>query len=344
MTASADAPPGSAMAREAASCGEAAARLLPRSAAIHALARRVDTGNARLAVICGRGSSGHAGVHLRYLIETRLGLPVSMTAPSVITALQRPLKLEGALFIVISQSGASPDLIAAARMARAAGAQTIALVNAEGSPLADAAEHVLPLLAGAERAVAATKSVTSSMLAGALLVAALAADAGLMAALERLPARLDAAHACDWSGLAPSLANAPSVCVTGRGFGLAPAREIALKLTEVLRIPALGHSAAELLHGPRAALSSRTPVLAIRLADRTGQDVDGLVTRLRSEGVPVSAVGGPSGDLPWIGDDDPVTDAIAMLVPAYRLIEAAARAKGFDPDHPPHLSKVTRTL
>jgi glucosamine--fructose-6-phosphate aminotransferase (isomerizing) len=344
MTGTPAAPVTSAMAREAATCGEAAARLLASRPAIHALAGRLDTGRARVAVICGRGSSGHAGVHLRYLIETRLGLPVSMTAPSVITALQRPLKLDGALFIVISQSGASPDLIAATRMARAEGAQTVAMVNAEGSPLADAADHVLPLLAGAERAVAATKSVTSSMMAGALLVAGLSGDAGLMAALERLPARLDLAHACDWTALAPALAKAPSACITGRAFGLAPAREIALKLTEMLRIPALGYSAAELLHGPRAALSSQTPVLAIRLYDRTGMDVDNLVTRLRGEGVPVFVCGGRSGDLPWIGDDDPVTDAIAMLAPAYRLIEAAARARGFDPDHPPHLSKVTRTL
>ncbi|MCX7340478.1 MAG: SIS domain-containing protein [Hyphomicrobiales bacterium] len=193
MTGTPAAPLSSAMAREAATCGEAAARLLASRPAIHALAGRLDTGRTRLAVICGHGSSGHAGVHLRYMIETRLGLPGSMAAPSVITALQRPLKLDGALFIVICQSGASPDLIAATRMARAEGAQTVAMVNAEGSPLADAADHVLPLLAGAERAVAATKSVTSSMMAGALLVTELAADMDLLAALERLPARLDAA-------------------------------------------------------------------------------------------------------------------------------------------------------
>lgn len=109
-------------------------------------------------------------------------------------------------------------------------------------------------------------------------------------------------------------------------------------------MPALGYSAAKLLHGPRAALSSQTPVLAIRLEDQTGMDVDGLVTRLRSEGVPVSVCGGPFGDLPWIGDDDPVTDAIPLLVPAYRMIDVAAQARGFDPDRPPHLSKVTWTL
>lgn len=338
------APSASAMIREAGSCGAAAARLLNARGAISALARTIDLARAPVAVICGRGSSGHAGVHLRYLIETRLGLPVSMTAPSVVTALNRPLKLEGALFIVISQSGASPDLIATTRMARAAGAQTLALINAEGSALADSAEHVLELLAGPEVAVAATKSVTSSMVAGTLLVATLAADTRLLAALERLPARLDSAYGCDWSKLVPVLAGAPSACITGRGYGLGPAREIALKLAEMLRIPALGYSAAELLHGPRAALSTETPVLGLRLCDQTGPDVDRLATKLRGEGIAITTCGGPAGDLPWIGDDDPVTDAIAMLVPAYRLIEAAARAKGYDPDHPPHLSKVTRTL
>lgn len=332
------------MARETAESADAVRRLLARGDAIADIACALDISRAPLAVVCGRGSSGHAGVYLRYLIETRLGLPVSATAPSVTTALHRPLKLDGALFIVISQSGASPDLVAATQAARDGGAWIVAIVNNENSAVARAAHHVLPMLAGEEQSVAATKSVIASMAAGALLVASLADDQDLGAALRRLPDRLDAAIELDWRKELGRLAQASCAFVAGRGFGLGPAREIALKLAETLRIPALGYSAAELLHGPRAAVSAATPVLALRLNDKTAAAVDTLVGNLRAEGIAVAACGGPDGNLPWIGDDAPAIDAIAMLAPAYRMIEAAARAKGFDPDRPPHLSKVTRTL
>ncbi len=332
------------MAREIAQSAETAARILDQRSRIADVARQLDLAQARVAVVCGRGSSGHAGVHLRYLIETRLGLPVSATAPSVTTALQRPLRMDGALFVVISQSGASPDLVAATRAARTAGAQTVALVNMEASPVALEAEHVIPLLAGPERSVAATKSVIASLILGAELVAALAGDAVLQQALARLPQRLDDALALNWSRFGTLFAAAPCAFVAARGFGLGPAREIALKCAETLRLPTLAYSAAELRHGPRAALTAATPVLALRLADETSAAVDDLARHLAGSGVPVALAGGPDGDLPWIGDGHPVTDAIAMLAPAYRAIEAAARGRGFDPDHPPHLSKVTRTL
>lgn len=332
------------MARETGESADAVRRVLADRGAIAGIVRAIDIGRTPLAVICGRGSSGHAGVYLRYLIETRLGLAVSATAPSVTTALRRPLKLEGALFIVISQSGASPDLVAATEAARRGGARIVAIVNQPDSAVARAAHHVLPMQAGEERSVAATKSVIASMAAGAALVAAIAGDRDLDAALQRLPGRLEAALELDWTSELVRLSEASCAFVAGRGFGLGPAREIALKLAETLRMPALGYSAAELLHGPRAAVSAATPVLALRLADDTAAAVDSLVENLRADGIPVAACGGPQCDLPWIGDDIPATDAIAMLAPAYRLIEATARARGFDPDRPPHLSKVTKTL
>jgi glucosamine--fructose-6-phosphate aminotransferase (isomerizing) len=334
----------SAMASETAEAPAVVQRLLASRGAIQAAARVVRGDAPLFAVVCGRGSSGHVGVLLRYLIETRLGLAVSTTAPSVITALHGTLQLQHAMFVVISQSGGSPDLVAATRAARAAGARTIAIVNVADSPVARAAELVIALNCGIERSVAATKSVISSMAACAELVAALADDQALRTALDQLPARLAAAHALDWRALAPDLARAPACFVTARGFGLGTAREIALKLAETLRLPSLAYSAAELLHGPRASVSSATPVLALRQSDATATAVNTLVTSLRAAAVPVHDCGGPHGSLPWIGDAHPVTDAIAMLMPAYRMIEAAARAAGFDPDHPPHLRKVTETL
>lgn len=334
----------SAMARETCESADVVARILRNREAIADVAKRLDIGTAPLGVLCGRGSSGHAGVFLRYLIETRLHLPVSASAPSVITAFRKPLTLRNALFIVISQSGRSPDLVAATKSARESGARTIAIVNAVGSPVADAAEFVVPIEAGLEHSVAATKTVIGSMAAGAELVAELADDVALRSALDRLPERLHRATILDWSELSSDLAEASAVFVASRGLGLSSAREVALKLGEILRLPALGFSAAELQHGPRAALSAKTPVIMMRLMDETAATVDRLARELRENKIALHLCGGPHSTLPWLGDDDPAGDAITMLVPAYRMIERTARAWGFDPDRPPQLSKVTETF
>ena len=338
------AEPVSSMAQEICESADVVARIVRNREAVAHVARRLDIASAPLGVLCGRGSSGHVGVFLRYLIETRLHLPVSASAPSVITAFRKPLTLRNALFIVISQSGRSPDLVAATRSARDSGARTVAIVNAAESPVADAAEFVIPIEAGAEHSVAATKTVIGSMAAGAGLIAELAGDAALSSALDRLPERLRRALTLDWSAVAGDLAAASAVFVASRGLGLGSAREIALKLAEILRLPALGFSAAELQHGPRAALSSRTPVILMRLMDETAATLDALAHELAESGIALHLCGGPRGTLPWLGDDDPATDAITMLVPAYRMIERAARAWGFDPDRPPQLSKVTETF
>jgi glucosamine--fructose-6-phosphate aminotransferase (isomerizing) len=334
----------SAMASEIGESADVVARIFGNRRATRDIAQRVGIGSAPLCVMCGRGSSGHAGVFLRYLIETRLRLPVSASAPSVITAFRTPLMLRHALFIVISQSGRSPDLVAATRSARDAGARTIAIVNAASSPVADAAEFVIPIEAGEEHSVPATKTVIGSMAAGAGLVAELAQDQALRSALDRLPERLQSALALDWSGIADDLNTASAVFVAARGLGLGSAREIALKLSEILRLPAIGLSAAELQHGPRAALSSRTPVVMMRLMDETADAVDALAEELREQQIALHLCGGPHGSLPWLAEDDPGTDPITMLVPAYRMIEQTARAWGFDPDRPPRLRKITETF
>lgn len=334
----------SALAAETREAGAVVARLLAAPERIAPLAAAIAARGPRLAAICGRGSSGHAGVHLRYLIEARLGIPVTMTAPSVVTALGRPLDLAGALFVVVSQSGRSPDLVAATRAARSAGALTVAIVNDAASPAAEAAEWVLPIGAGPERSVAATKSVIGAMALGALLVARVAEDAALAAALERLPDRLERACGLDWSEAGAALQGAAAAFVTGRGYGSATAREIALKAMEVLRLPVLAYSAAELPHGPRAAIGPRTPVLALRVADETAAAVDAVLADLAAAGLAPLHAGGDASRLPWIGDDHPATDAIALLAPAYGMIARTARAMGYDPDSPPHLKKVTETL
>ena len=337
-------PVSSAMAKEIGESPDVVSRIVRNRRTIADVAKRLDVGSVPIAVLCGRGSSGHAGVFLRYLIETRLHVPVSASAPSVITAFRKPLSLRNALFIVISQSGRSPDLVAATRSARESGAHTIAIVNEVHSPVADAAEFLIPIEAGPEQSVAATKTVIGSMAAGAALVAELTGDAALGSALDRLPERLERALTLDWSAVAADLAQATAVFIASRGLGLGSAREIALKLAEILRLPALGFSAAELMHGPRAALSSRTPVIMMRLMDETAVTIDQLAGELRQSRIAAHLCGGPRGTLPWLSDDDPAMDAITMLLPAYRMIEHTARAWGFDPDRPPQLSKITETF
>lgn len=333
-----------AMAREIAEIPQAAARRLARLDAMPAIAERIRRAAPRIVIMCGRGSSGHVGVYLRYLFEARLGLVVSAAAPSIVTAYRRQPDMRDALFVVISQSGRSPDVVMATQYARRSGALTLAIVNDQASPAAAVADLVLPIGAGQESAVAASKTVVLSMLAGAQLVAMLGGDEGLRESLDRLPDRLAKALACDWSAWSDSLAGAPAAFVVARGYAFAAAREIALKLIETLRLPALGYSAAELRHGPRAAIAPATPVLLLRQDDEAAATVDDLAADLRSAGETVFCAGGPAGTLPWIGDDDPICDAMALLMPAYAAIEAAARRRGFDPDNPVHLSKVTRTF
>lgn len=333
-----------AMAREIAEIPAGAARLIQRRNEIQSLADQIRARQPRVVAVCGRGSSGHVGVYLRYLFETRLRLLVSSAAPSVVTAYRRPPDMANALFVLISQSGRSPDLVMATEGARWAGALTLAVVNDVTSPAAAAADFVLPIEAGPEKAVAATKTVALSMLAVALLAAALTRDADLEEALGRLPDRLQETLACDWSSWGERTGNARAAFVAARGYGLGTAREISLKITETLQVPALGFSAAELRHGPRAAIKPETPVLVLRQNDECAPAIDELVQDLRDAGETVFVAGGPQSTLPWIGDDHPLTDPITMLVPAYRAIEAAARRRGLDPDRPEHLTKVTRTL
>ncbi|MBV9331847.1 MAG: SIS domain-containing protein [Alphaproteobacteria bacterium] len=332
------------MAREIADIPGAATRLLERGDALASIAARIERFQPRRLMFCGRGSSSHIGVYLRYLAEVRLGIAASAAAPSVLTAYGARPEMRDLLFVVISQSGQSTDLVAMSQAAREGGALTLAIVNAEGSPVAQACELVAGIGAGPEVAVAATKTVVLSMIAGALLFSRWAHDAALAAALYRLPLRLAAAHACEWAAWSKALEGASAAFVAGRGYSQGPVKEVGLKLLETLRMPALAFSAAELRHGPRAAIGSATPVLVLRQHDATAPMVDVLARDLLATGENVFVAGGPMGTLPWIADDDPVCDPVAMLVPAYRAIEAAARAKGFDPDNPPHLSKITRTL
>jgi glucosamine--fructose-6-phosphate aminotransferase (isomerizing) len=333
-----------AMAREIREIPEIADRLLTEHDLVAAVVNRIRQADPRVVVISGRGSSGNAGTFLRYLFEARAGLLVSTSAPSVMTTYGQSIDMRNAIFIVISQSGRSPDLVTGAQSARQNGALTIAIVNDLTSPVALACELTLPIGAGLERSVAATKSVVLSMIIGVQLVASLTSNDTLTEKVKRLPQRFRDALTCDWSAWSSSCAAARAAFVIGRGFGLGPAREIALKITETVRLPTLSYSAAEVRHGPLACASAETPLLVLRQNDESSAMVDALIADLRVRKLNVFSVGDPSGTLPWIGNDDPICDAITMLLPAYAAVERAARDCGFDPDNPPNLTKITETL
>ena len=176
------------------------------------------------------------------------------------------------------------------------------------------------------------------------LIAALTSDHALRENIKQLPQRFSQALTCDWSAWSDSLASARAAFVIARGYGLGSAREIALKVAETMRLPASGYSAAEVRHGPLAAAGAQTPLLVLRQNDGSSGMVDALIADLRARKLNVFSAGDPRGTLPWIGHDDPICDAIAMVLPAYAAIEQAARDHGFDPDHPPYLSKITETL
>ena len=250
-----------------------------------------------------------------------------------------------ALFVVISQSGRSPDLVTATEVARKSGALTLAIVNDEHSPAAAASELVLPIGAGAEHAVAATKTVVLSMIAGARLVAALARDDDLNDGLRHLPRGLSGALGCDWSAWADSAARCGGgVCRRPRIRARLRPRDRA----EGLRNPA---GAGPWLQRGRAAarparLGHAGDARAGAAAERRGRRRRSTISSAtcKAAGEQCLSPAARRSTLPWIGDGHPVCDPVAMLVPAYRAIEAAARRRGFDPDNPPYLSKVTRTL
>ena len=333
-----------AMAREIQEIPLTTERLLAEHDLVATVAERIRKADPRVVVISGRGSSGNVGTFLRYLFETRAGLLVSTSAPSVVTTYRQSIDMRDAVFIVISQSGRSPDLVVGARSARKSGALTIAIVNDVTSPVALACELILPVGAGLEHAVAATKSVVLSMVMSGRLIASLTSDHALSEKIKQLPQRFSQALACDWSAWSGSFAAARAAFVIGRGFGLGPAREIALKVAETMRLPTLSYSAAEVRHGPLASASAETPLLVLRQTDGSSEMVDALIADLRIRNLNVFSVGDPSGTLPWIGNDDPICDAITMLLPAYAAMGQAARDRGFDPDNPPNLSKITETL
>ena len=299
----------------------------------------------RAVVTCARGSSDHAATFAKYLIETRTGILTASAAPSVSSVYGVQQDLGECLFLAISQSGKSPDLVAAAKAAKSAGALVVALVNSDDTPLAETADHVLPLCAGPEQSVAATKSYIASLAGIIHLLGAWTEDTELLAALSAAPDALDRAWRLDWDAALPVLSGGRSLYVIGRGMGLGIAQEAALKCKETCGLHAEAFSSAEVRHGPQALLQAGFPALIFSQDDESRDDLETLAADLVERGVTVMLAGNPvAGTIPLATvETHPAIQPLLIVQRFYRLANALSIARGFDPDRPPHLRKITET-
>ncbi|MCQ1851714.1 SIS domain-containing protein [Neorhizobium galegae] len=327
---------------------EAAARLLDGSAAeLAAAGRALREKDPAFLITIARGSSDHAATFIKYAVELTAGRPVASLGPSLASIYGAELKLDGGAAIAISQSGKSPDIVAMAEAATRAGAVTIALTNTLPSPIASASAYAININAGPELAVAATKSFVNSIVAGLALLSEWVGDEALKTAIRDLPGHFEKAVKLDWSDLANELGDAESLYMLGRGPALAIASEAALKFKETSNMHAEAYSAAEVLHGPVALVEKRFPVVTFAARDAAEASAIEIADSLAAKGALAFATSDKVKDarrLPFVATGHPITDALTLILPFYGFVEAWSRAKGFNPDAPVALKKVTETL
>jgi glutamine---fructose-6-phosphate transaminase (isomerizing) len=310
------------------------------------LLRRIRHQPPSFVFTCARGSSGHSAMFGKHVVERYLGIPVGAFAPNLATIYKQRLKLKDQLFLTVSQSGRSDDLIESSTMAKAAGALTAAIVNDTDSPLARSSDVVLPMCAGLELSVAATKSFVTSLSAWLHVVAGWAELDGMRASIERLPDRLAAATRLDWSTALQVLSEARSLVSIGRGPTLAIAREAALKLKETCNLHAEAFSGAEFLHGPIALVESSYPILMFIPTDQAAAGLHLLAKDLHRKNASVLMTGHKpqhASGLPALAPEHPETDAVYLIQTFYALAIRLAQCRGTNIDLPRNLQKITRT-
>jgi glutamine---fructose-6-phosphate transaminase (isomerizing) len=299
----------------------------------------------RLILAAGRGSSDAAALLAKYVFEIRLGLPTVSVAPSVHSIYGARLQLEKSLVLAISQSGRSPDLVEFCRAATGKDLLRVAMVNDVASPLTTAVDVTLPLMAGPETSVAATKSCVAAMTLVLGLVGHWRPESGMAAAFGRAAEVLERALAADWSSADGFLDGDGPVYVVGRGPGLAIAAEAALKLKETSGLHAESISAAEIRHGPYALAGPSLRAIIFAQRDAAFPGLKTLAADLTQQGASVLLVS-PDVALPGVhspADDEPVLELVAMLARFYLFANTAALRRGRSPDRPPMLSKITET-
>ena len=325
------------------------AGVLGRRAEIAGVAAAIERRRPRFALLAARGSSDHAALYAKYLIEVLLQLPAGLVSPSTTTLYGAQPDLIGVLFLTVSQSGGSPDLVEATAAARGRGALTVAVTNTPDSPLNAAAELSVDIGAGEELAVAATKTYTASLMALYLLIDAVHGGTGdAVAGIGELAERTLTGTAGPVREAVDRYRFVERILTTGRGYSSATAAEAALKLAETSYLPARAYSGADMLHGPVAAVDAETGVLAVTSNGRGGEAMREVVAAVRERGADVVAVGSAAGgmaaglriEVP--GTAEEVAPMLEVL-PLQQLALGLALARGGDPDRPRGLSKVTRT-
>ncbi|WP_124369019.1 MULTISPECIES: SIS domain-containing protein [unclassified Pseudomonas] len=329
-----------------ASCDAVAAQLQRLEPILEDVAGRLRRQPPQVAMTVARGSSDHAASYFAYLAMQHVGIPVASLPMSVVTLLQAPMKVSGQVAFGFSQSGQSPDLVNSLRLLRKRGALSISMVNAEDSPLQAACEFHVPLCAGPELSVAATKSFIATLSASAMLVGHWNQEADLLQACKALPDGLRDAAKQDWRAAIEALKDSQRLMVIGRGAGFAVAQEAALKLKETSAIQAEAFSSAEVRHGPMALIDADYPLLvfAPRGAEQAGLLTLAADMRQRGARVLLAAPDDVAErDLTLSRAEHPSLDPILAIQSFYVMAAGLAQARGMNPDQPRHLSKVTRT-
>ena len=334
------------MLKEALASAETVAAQLREPSRVEALAAKLAQQPRHVALTVARGSSDHAASYFASLTMSRLGVPVASLPMSVATLQQAPLQVRDQLALAFSQSGKSPDLVGTMEALRKAGALTVAAVNAPNSPLADACEFHLPLMAGPELSVAATKSYIAMLSISAQLVAHWQKDDALLGALNTLPDALQAAGKLDWSKAVDELRGVERMIVIGRGLGLAIAQEAALKLKETSGIQAEAFSSAEVRHGPMELIDRDYPLLVFAPRGPEQAGLLQLARDMQARGARVllaAPADVPEATLPLATTAHAALDPIAAILSFYVMAAGLAAARGRNPDAPRHLNKVTET-
>lgn len=293
-----------------------------------------------------RGSSDHACNYGAYMIAAKTGVPVVSLPPSVVTLYSAPLTMDNAFALGVSQSGKSPDIVAALEACARAGAKTAAFVNVEDSPLAKLADTVFPLHAGPELSVAATKTFIASMAAIARLVAHWKNEQALLDALRALPEILESVQKTDLSQIVKLFLNKKCTLILGRGPTWSVAREAALKLKETCSLQAEAFSSAEVKHGPKAVIESGYPILMFAPRGPVHKDIVDTAREMRAIGAEVFLISTEDtgeANLLLPGAGDPWLDPLVMIQLFHLAVEQLAGELGRNPDNPPHLNKVTLT-
>jgi len=317
------------------------------------IAKAIQSRDVQYAFLAARGTSDNAGRYANYLWGAHNGIPLALATPSLFTYYQTPPRLQGALVIGVSQSGQSPDIVSVLEEGRKQGCLTLAITNIPDSPLTKTADFVLDVQAGEEKAIAATKTYTAELMAIAMISAALSNSNERWDELTSVSKWAEQTLALDKEiAQMTQRYRYMSQCVAlGRGFNYATAFEWALKLKELTYLIAEPYSSADFQHGPIAMVEGGFPVLAVAPNGKVFESMRDMLTRLRKE---------RNAELVVISDDEDVLalaqspiqlppqipewlTPLVSIIPAQLFACHLTTVKGYDPERPRNLTKVTET-